>query len=282
MKSHYLIVSVAALAVAVSACQTPAERAAVDIAAKNAAARGGLEAWAKVKAISMSGTLDAGTPRDPVKLAMSYTKTQNDIRAEERRIARMGVQAAAVQKQVQLPFVMDLERPRKSRIEIQYQGQTAVQVYDGSHGWKLRPFLGRHEVESFGADELRLAKQQSDLDGPLLDWKAQGSRLALVGTQKVDGHDAYDLAVTLRDGQVRHVWVDTESYLDVQIDGSRKLDGKFKKVWTAQRDFRAVDGLMIPHKLETTVDGVHGVETISIENVSINPMLDDTLFRKPD
>ena len=144
MKLATMMVVIAGIGLA--ACESPADRAAADIAAKNAAARGGLDAWRGVKSLSIAGTLDAGTPRDPVKLAMSFSKSQNEIRAEERRLAKLGPQAA-VQKQVQLPFVMDLERPRKSRVEIQYQGNTAVQVYDGSHGWKLRPFLGRHEVE---------------------------------------------------------------------------------------------------------------------------------------
>ena len=56
-----------------------AERAAAAIAEKNAAARGGLEAWRAVKSMSMSGNLDAGTPRDPVKLAMSYREAASDI-----------------------------------------------------------------------------------------------------------------------------------------------------------------------------------------------------------
>ena len=98
MRYWSLIVPLTALTLAISACQTPAERAAADVAAKNAAARGGLEAWRKVQTLSISGTLDAGTPRDPVKLAMSYTKSPDQIRAEERRIAR---QAEALA----MPFV---------------------------------------------------------------------------------------------------------------------------------------------------------------------------------
>jgi hypothetical protein len=36
---------------------------------------------------------------------------------------------------------MKLKRPGKMRIELQFNGKTALQVYDGSNGWKLRPFL---------------------------------------------------------------------------------------------------------------------------------------------
>jgi hypothetical protein len=41
--------------------------------------------------------------------------------------------------------VMDLERPRKMWFEPQFGGKTAVQVFDGTNGWKLRPYLNRLE-----------------------------------------------------------------------------------------------------------------------------------------
>jgi hypothetical protein len=50
-------------------------------------------------------------------------------------------------EEVQLPVLMELARPRKMRFELQFNGQTAIQVFDGTNGWKLRPFLGRRVVE---------------------------------------------------------------------------------------------------------------------------------------
>lgn len=270
-----------ALATAVGGCHwtTPAERAARPIAEKNAAARGGLRAWQAIHSMSMSGTLDAGKPRDPVKLAMSFMRPRNEIRAEERRAAARG--AAEEVKPVQLPFLMEVARPRKSRVEVQFRGQTAVQVYDGEHGWKLRPFLGRREVEPFSSEEMRQASQQTDLDGLLIDYAAKGYRVALVGTEKVDGRDAYKLEVTEGRDRVRHVWVDAETSLEVKVDGTRRLDGKLRPVFTYLRDYRPVEGLMIPHLLETTVEGVPGSEKIRIEKVTLNPALDEDRFTKP-
>jgi hypothetical protein len=183
---------------------------------------------------------------------------------------------------VKLPFVLEMTRPRKTRLEITFQGQTAVQVFDGTRGWKLRPFLGRHEVEPFSAAEQQVASQQTDLDGPLIDSAAKGYKVELVGTETVEGHAAYKLRVTSKHGQVRHVWVDTGTFLEVRVDGSRQLDGKPRAVWTTYRDYRPVDGLMIPYLLETTVEGVQGSEKILVERVALNPKLDDSLYSKPD
>jgi hypothetical protein len=272
----------AALAVSLAGCHraTPAAREASTIAEKNAEARGGLKAWRAVKSMSMSGSLDAGKPRDQARMALAYLKPQGENNVASRKALAHG-RAAEADKQVQLPFVMELERPRKSRLEVLFQGQTAVQVFDGSKGWKLRPFLGRKEVEPYTAEELRIASQQTDLDGPLIDYAAKGSRVELEGTERVEGRQAYRLKVTASDGQVRRVWVDTQTFLDVRIDGSRRLDGKPRAVFTYFRDYRPVQGLMVPHVLETTVESVRGSEKIVIERVVLNPKLDDARFSKP-
>lgn len=270
-----------ALVLAFAACdrRTEAERAAEPIAQKNAAARGGLEAWRKVKTLSLTGTLEAGRPRDQRKLAESYLKQAQQTKADLRRAAL--AKPGAEEKAVQLPFVMELRRPRQSRLEVRFKGQSAVQVYDGKKGWKLRPWLGRKDAEPYSEEELRLAAQQSDLDGPLLDAAAKGNKVELEGQEPVDGHAAYRLKVTTPGGEVRRVWVDTQTYLDVRVDGTRKLDGAPRRLLTTFRDYRSVGGLLVPHLLETTVDGAPGSEKIVVERVALNPALDDARFSKP-
>jgi len=277
------LVAMAGLAFAAAGCRSPAEKAAAPILEKNAEARGGLDAWREVKTMSWSGKLDAGLRRDPVKQAMAYRQPRNGqmARAQARKALAQQAKVIEAESQIQLPFTMELARPRKSRLEIVFRGQTAVQVFDGSRGWKLRPFLGRHEVEPFTPDELRTAAQQAELDGPLLDFRSKGEKVELEGTETVEGRETFKLKVTSGKDQVRRVWVDKETFLDVRVDGTRKMDGKQRPVWTYFRDYRKVNGLMIPHLLETTVEGIPGSEKIVIERVVVNPDLGNDRFQKP-
>jgi protein SCO1/2 len=271
------VVAVGGLGATIATCTSPGW-AARRIARRNAQARGGVTAWRAVKTMTMSGKMDAGARRDPVKLAMAY-RARNLPGAGKHRPVGLGM--AAAETPVRLPFTMELARPNRSRLELQFQGQTAVQVYDGQEGWKLRPFLGRFEVEPYTDEELRLASQQDQLDGILIDYAAKGSRIERVRTEKLDGRDADQVRVTMANGTVRNVWVDRQSGLEVKIDGTRQLDGRPHTVWTFFRDYRNVDGRMIPHRLETVVDGVSGSETITIEKVTINPPLADARFSRP-
>jgi outer membrane lipoprotein-sorting protein len=185
-------------------------------------------------------------------------------------------------KQVQLPFVLEMKRPGKSRVEIEFAGKTAVQVYDGANGWKVRPFLNRNEVQPFTAEEAKSESTKAELDGPLVDYVAKGTKVELESREAVEGRDAYKLKVTNKAGNVQHIWIDSQNFFDVKVEGApRRMDGRMRTVWVYQRDFRPVQGLMVPFTLETAVDGSRDTHKMVIEKVAVNPKLDDALFAKP-
>ncbi|HWC16419.1 MAG TPA: hypothetical protein VG498_05370 [Terriglobales bacterium] len=243
---------------------------------KNVAARGGLQAWRGVEALSMSGRLDSGGNNRPTLRVPG-----------QREVAK--VVPARPAEQVQLPFVIELKRPRKMRVELQFNGQTAIQVFDGIHGWKLRPFLNRREVEPYTQEELKSAASEAELDGFLIDYSAKGTKVEFDRMEKVDDRDTYKLKLTLKNGQAIHVWIDAQTFLETKLEGNpRRLDGKYHSVEIYYKDFRSLNGLVMPFLLETVVQDIDGVkdprsmaEKIMIEKVTVNPKLDESLFVKP-
>jgi len=245
---------------------------ATQIVERNVAARGGPEAWRKIQTLSMSGTMDAGKARkiNPKDYAAGH---KPKLGPDKRPLDESTL--------VQVPFVMQYKRPLKSRVQIEFKGQSAIQVYDGRQGYKLRPYLNRHDWESYNAEELRQAAVEQELDGPLIDCLSKGTKVVAEGVEPVEGREAYRLALTFKNGQSRHVWVDTQSFLEVQVDGTRRVDGKPRSMWTVMRDYKSINGLLIPHLMETRVDGIPGSEKIAVEKVALNPALDDALFARP-
>ena len=254
---------------------------AAEIVDKNVAARGGLQAWRAVETLSLEGKLGAGGNQrtalsvpvpNPKQIILPHRPTQ----------------------EAELPFLMELKRPRKMRLQLQFNGQTAVQVYDGTNGWKLRPFLNRRDVEPYTNEELKIASNQADLDGPLVDYAAKGTRVELDGVEKVEDRDTYKLKLTLKNGRELLVWIDAQTFLEAKMEGEpRRLDGTYHPVELYFRDYRPVGGVQIPHVLEThvlpvakTATGLSDprvpVEKITIEKAVVNPKLDESLFAKPD
>jgi hypothetical protein len=255
---------------------------AAQIVDKHVAARGGLRAWRAVQTLSVTGTMDAG---------------RGDSAARSTRLAKAGVGATVKRaqadtpagadkgeatQQVQLPFTLDMKRPHKSRLEIVFAGKTAVQVYDGTNGWKLRPYLNRDDIDPFTPEEAKSEASRGDLAGPLVDYAAKGTTVELAGMEPVEGHTAYKLKLTMKNGDTQTIWIDAQSFLDVKVEGTpRRMDGKMHKVFVLQRDFRSVQGLMIPFVLETAVDGYRETHKAVIEKVTLNQKIDDSAFGKP-
>jgi outer membrane lipoprotein-sorting protein len=243
----FLVCLVAPLAtMAVEAAPTN-RLTAEQIVDKNVAARGGLQAWRAVNTLTMSGQIDVGGTKD-----------------------------------TKLPFVMTMKRPHKSRFELRFREQTALQVYDGAHGWKLRPFLGRDEVEPYTAAEARSAATATELDGPLVDYANKGTKVELQGMDTVEGHPAYKLKLTMKGQAERRLWVDATSFLELKIDGEpRKLDGRMRNVAIYYRDYKTESGLTVPYVLETVVEGNKQGRKMTIQQLTVNPPIDDALFAKP-
>ncbi len=220
---------------------------AAQIVERNVAARGGLTAWRAVNTLAMEGTLDAG-----------------------------GKPA------VELPFTMKMKRGHKSRLEIQFHEQTAVQVFDGTQGWKVRPFLNREEVEPYTADQAKAAAHTDELDGPLVDYAKKGTKVELAGTETVEDNATYRLKLTLKSGDQRYVWIDGKTFLESKIDGEpRRMDGKTRRVAVYYRAFKTENGLTMPRTLETVVDGIKQTRMMKITRIAVNEPMADSLFQKP-
>lgn len=243
-----------ALALCVSTLAVASEPAteqgltAAQIVEKNVAARGGLEAWRKIHSMVWVGRIDNANAPAP-----------------------------------SVPFVLEMKRPNKERFEIKAQGQTSVRMYDGIHGWKLRPSsYGRPEMQPYNPDELRFARDGQGFDGPLIDYQAKGIAVALDGVDEIDGHKAYRLSVKMPSGISNHVWVDAKTFLDIKYDRvSRNKFGRSNTVSVFYRDYKTVEGLQIPFVIETGADTAKATERLVIDKVSLNPLLEDRMFAKP-
>ncbi|AOJ09941.1 hypothetical protein WS71_21980 [Burkholderia mayonis] len=239
-----------AAAVVFASEQIPAPSLSADqIVERNIAAKGGLDAWRKIQTMVWIGRVDSAN--------------------------------APVQD---LPFVIALKRPNKTRFEINFMNRKAVRVFDGRQGWKLSPggFGGGAEAQPYTVDELQSARDEQVIDGLLIDHEAKGVGVTLDGVDRVAGRSAYRLGVKLQSGMTRHVWIDAETFLDVKSDRvARDARGQPLTVEVTYGNYRNVDGLQIPLTIESNVASAGRRDRLLIDKVSLNPPLEDVMFDKP-
>jgi outer membrane lipoprotein-sorting protein len=213
-----------------------------EILARNLKAKGGLDKLKAVQTIRMTGTMTVGP----------------------------GMEA---------PFVMEQKRPNSMRMEFTLQGMTGVQVFDGKTGWQLMPFSGRKEAEPLPEDALKQLEEQADFDGPLVDYKAKGHTLELVGKEKLEGSDVYKLKLTLKNGDIRYIYLDADQFLEVRTEGTTKIRGTDVEGESTIGDYKEVGGLMIPHAVESGQKGSPQKMKMTIQKVELNVPIDDARFK---
>jgi outer membrane lipoprotein-sorting protein len=179
------------------------------------------------------------------------------------------------------PFVVELKRPMKMHMQLTVQNMTMVRVYDGKSGWANNPFDGKMNPDDMTREDLKNINEEADFDGPLIDHKEKGNKVELVGKDKFKDKDVWRLKLTTRNGDVRFYLYDADSFLLVKWEGQRRYADKVLPVETFFTDYRDVSGLKFPFELDSGSSATDITQKITVENVELNPEINDAEFAKP-
>jgi hypothetical protein len=173
------------------------------------------------------------------------------------------------------------KRPDLIRQEFSIQGMVGVNAYDGKTGWKIEPWEGKKDAEPLGEEEMKSIQEDSDFDGPLVNYASKGNKVEYVGIDPVQGDDTYKLKVTLKNGDIQYYYMDTDYYVPIKIDTKRFIRGEERESETYLGDYKEVAGVYFPYSMEMGQKGSSFHQKISIEKVEVNVPLTDTRFIEP-
>lgn len=177
--------------------------------------------------------------------------------------------------------VEESKRPSSVRQEFSLQAMTGVNAYDGHTGWKIEPWQGKKDPEALSEEEMRDILEESDFDGPLINYQQKGNRVELVGQEQVEGTDAFKLKVTLANGDVRYFYMDTDYYVPIRIETKRMIRGAEQEFETSLGDYKEVAGWYLPHSFETGLRGSQDKNKIAFDRIEANVPIDDQRFARP-
>jgi outer membrane lipoprotein-sorting protein len=226
--------------------QTPAPTPSLtvdEIIAKNLQAKGGAEKWQAMKSAKMTGTMTAqGTD---------------------------------------MPLTVYAMRPNFTRQEITMPAGKAIQAFDGTTAWIINPMLGIETPQPVPGPAAELAKHSADFDGVLINYKAKGHSIELVGKETFENKDVYHLTVTMKVGPVQHYLLDADSGIELRRLAEVDVgSGEKQTLTTEMTNYKLVNGIMIPHTV-TQKAGDRQLLQWTIDTVEFNTVPDDSIFRVP-
>jgi len=212
---------------------------------KNIEAKGGIEKLKAIKTVRLTGKLDGGG----------------------------GFTAVVGQEN---------KRPNQVRETLILQGMTQVQAFDGSTAWEIRPFGGRKDPQLMGDDDVRDLLIDSDLDGPLVDYKEKGHQVEYLGHDVVDGDDALRLKVTLKNGDIIYYYLDPDTFLEIRTERREFVRGAVHDSVADLGSYKPVAGVMFPFSVNGgPKDDPTQWQSVTYEKIEANLPLQDSDFAVP-
>jgi len=207
-----------------------------EIVNKHIEAIGGTDAWKKVNSMVTTGTLKM----QGAEIAISLTVLNG----------------------------------KGSRQDITAMGMNGYQIVTPTQGWNFMPFQGQKAPEPITADDLKEAQDELDVQGSLVDYKAKGHTIELLGTDDVDGVDAFKLKETLKSGKTQTIFIDPKTYYIIRVISKQKANGNEVDVTTNLNNYQKLpEGIMVPLSI-----GLPFGEMI-ISKVEINKPIDENIFK---
>jgi outer membrane lipoprotein-sorting protein len=185
---------------------------------------------------------------------------------------------------MEIPMTILTKRPNRFRQESEFNGQKIVVAFDGTKAWMINPMMGQAGAQQITGDRLEMVKQQADLDGPLVDYKAKGTIIEVLGADTVDGKKAFKLKVTPKTGRPVTLFLDAETGLEAKTVMQAPADAAGPGAPAATLEsvfsnYQPVGNLTMPHTIQQKANGQ--VLQINIDKIELSPGADDSLFAMP-
>jgi hypothetical protein len=127
---------------------------------------------------------------------------------------------------------------------------------------------------------MRSIVEDADFDEPLINYREKGNKVEMTGMDQIEGTDVYKLRVTLKSGDVRTYYMDTDYFVPIKIDEKRTVRGTETEIETTLGDYKEVNGWFMPFALESGVKG-QDKGKITFDKIEANVPIDDSRFAKP-
>ncbi len=171
-------------------------------------------------------------------------------------------------------YARAMRRPDGLRIDILPEKGGEVRVLDGERGWQGSGTV-MHEANPFSLASMRYQYGYLALPMSLADGSA---RVSDEGQRQLDGQMLDVLLVDLKDAPQLRAYLDPATHLIRRVEADFSMGGMgSSQLGTEYEDFRPVNGLLFPHRLNNFAGG-NRISVITIDRLTINQPLPTGAF----
>jgi len=157
-----------------------------------------------------------------------------------------------------------------------FNGQEVIQVVTPTKGWQINPLAGITDAQVLPENELKEAQSSLSFAGELFDYKSKGHTIELIGKEKIDGADVYNIKLTRKNGSTVNYYIDAKTFYIIKEASTTKVDGEDLTTSTVYSNFKTTDTWYIMAYTFTVDQGFE--MTVTINKVQFNVPVDPKIF----
>jgi hypothetical protein len=157
-----------------------------------------------------------------------------------------------------------------ARTEFTFSGLTGYSILTKDSGFNFSPFAGQTSPENMTAEDVKLAQDEIDLSGVLIDYKKKGYTIELLENEDVDGVDALQLKINGAPHKTLFYFIDPSNYFIIRIKSVVVSNGQQNSNITDYYNFKKTkEGVLFPYI----------VDNVTYDSIELNVPIDPKLFK---
>jgi hypothetical protein len=218
--------------------------------------------------------------------AMSFAQTAEEIVAKHitaiggadnwKKINNMRQEATLSVQGMDIPVVITALHNKATKQEYTVMGMTGYSIITSEGGWNFNPMQGQTKPEPITQDELKYGKDNLDLQGDFVDYKAKGHAIQLMDKEDIEGVECLKVKLTRKSGNESIFFFDPKTYYIVRTSSKMSANGQeVESVVNMSNNQKLPEGIVIAYTIESTAVPA----PITVTKVIVNGKIDEAVFK---
>jgi hypothetical protein len=180
-----------------------------------------------------------------------------------------------------LPMTIQIINGKAARTDVEAMGSAVIRCYKDGKAWTQNPFAGTATPTEVTGTEVANYKSQSFLASGLMDYKARGHQVELLGQEDVEGIKTYKVKLTSKDdGKVTTYYISTKDYTMIKSATDQEMQGQTVTVETFYSDLKDFSGIKFFMTRTQKMNGETFITT-TFTNIELDVTIDEKIFDMP-
>jgi hypothetical protein len=193
-----------------------------------------------------------------------------------KKVNSLKMEASLSVQGMDIPINIYQVNNKAMKTEFTVMNMTGYTIVTVDSGWNFNPMQGQSKPEPMTADELKLQKDNLDIQGEFVDYKEKGHTVELLGKEDVDGTECIKIKLTRKSGTETMYFLDPTNYYVIRTVTKIKVNGQEVEQKSNLSNYQKLpEGITIPFTMEN--GGTPA--PINIKKAEVNPQIDESIFK---